>query len=138
MRISPQMIPAARYSPCGVIYDQWLSARKVCVIGAGTMGSGIAALLANIGFDVTLLDRTQEATEEAFDRARQARPSHFYTADVAEKIRLGSIRDNLEWAAEADWICEAIIEKMDAKRALFAELEPLVSPTTAITTNTSG
>lgn len=102
------------------------------------MGSGIAALLANIGFEVTLLDLTQESVEQAFERARQARPPHFYTQSAAESIRLGSIRDNLDWAAEADWVCEAIIEKMDAKRALFAELEPLLPASTAITTNTSG
>jgi len=60
------------------------------------MGSGIAAFLANIGFEVTLLDLTQEAVEQGFERARQARPPHFYTDEAAESIRLGSIRDNLE------------------------------------------
>jgi 3-hydroxyacyl-CoA dehydrogenase len=121
-----------------VKYDHWISARKVCVIGAGTMGSGIAAHLANIGFEVSLLDRTQESVEEAFDRARHQRPPHFFTPAAADAIRLGSIQDNLEWAAEADWICEAIIEKIDAKRALFAELDQIVPESTAITTNTSG
>jgi len=102
------------------------------------MGSGIAALLANIGFEVTLLDLTQESVEQGFERARQARPPHLYTEEVAESIRLGSIRDNLDWAQESDWVCEAIIEKADAKRALFAELDPMLSEKTAITTNTSG
>jgi 3-hydroxyacyl-CoA dehydrogenase len=102
------------------------------------MGSGIAAHLANIGFDVTLLDLTHESVEQGFERARQARPPHFYCQHRADSIRLGSIQENLEWAAEADWVCEAIVEKMDAKRALFAELDPLLPESTMITTNTSG
>lgn len=119
-------------------YEKWLDARKVCVIGAGTMGSGIAALLANIGFEVTLLDLTQQSVDDAFERSKGVRPPHFYTPLAAESIRLGSIHENLDWAAEADWVCEAIIEKMDAKRALFAELDQLLPADTAITTNTSG
>lgn len=122
----------------GVSYDHWLDARKVCVIGAGTMGSGIAALLANVGFEVSLLDLTLDSAEEAFDRARQARPPHFYTAQAAEAVRLGSITHNLDWAFGADWVCEAIIEKMDAKRVLFAELDGNLRDMGMITTNTSG
>ena len=102
------------------------------------MGSGIAAHLANIGFDVTLLDLTQEAAEQGYERARQQKPPHFYTLKAAESIRLGSIEQDLEWAAEADWVCEAIVEKLDAKRTLFAELDSLLSPTAMISTNTSG
>lgn len=119
-------------------YEHWSSIHKVCVIGAGTMGSGIAAHLANLGFQVTLLDLTEESVQAAFDRAKSARPPHFFLPETAQKIRLGSITNNLEWAAQADWVCEAIVEKMDAKRALFAQLDGLLPETTAITTNTSG
>lgn len=119
-------------------YEHWSSAQKVCVIGAGTMGSGIAAHLANLGFQVTLLDLTEESVAAAFDRAKCARPPHFYLPETADTIRLGSIRDNLLWATEADWVCEAIIEKMDAKRALFEQLDAALPESTAITTNTSG
>lgn len=121
-----------------VDYGHWRSIRKVCVIGAGTMGSGIAAHLANLGFEVTLLDLTMDSVRTAFDRARTARPPHFFVSDTADKIRLGSIQENIEWAAEADWVCEAIIEKLDAKRALFEQLDGMIAETTAITTNTSG
>lgn len=102
------------------------------------MGSGIAAHLANLGFDVTLLDLNAQSTREAFERARRARPPHFYLSGTAETVRLGSIEENLEWVSEADWVCEAIIEKMDAKKALFDKIDPLLKPNAAITTNTSG
>jgi len=102
------------------------------------MGSGIAAHLANLGFQVTLLDLTADSAREAFERAKRARPPHFFVAETAEKIRLGSVQENLAWAAEADWVCEAIIEKIEAKKALFEKLDGLILDATAITTNTSG
>lgn len=119
-------------------FDGWQSAQRVCVIGAGTMGSGIAAHLANLGFDVTLLDLSLESVHIAFDRARVARPPHFYIPETADSIRLGSIRDNLDWVKEADWVCEAIVEKLAAKQSLFEQIEPLLRPDAMITTNTSG
>jgi len=112
--------------------------RRVCVIGAGTMGSGIAAHLANLGFEVTLLDMTPASTRAAFDRAIHQRPPHFYVPGTAQTIRLGSIAENLEWVGEADWVCEAIIERLDAKRALYQQIEPLIGPDALISTNTSG
>ena len=111
---------------------------KVCVIGAGTMGSGIAAHLANVGFQVTLLDATDDSIRACFDRAKAARPPHFYIKQTADTIRLGSIESNLDWVSEADWICEAIVEKLELKRALFEKLEPLIAPDALISTNTSG
>lgn len=102
------------------------------------MGSGIAAHLANLGFQVTLLDLTDESVHLAFDRAKAARPPHFFLPETADTIRTGSIDRNLDWALEADWICEAIVEKMEAKQALYEQLDGRMSETTAITTNTSG
>ncbi|MBX3097789.1 MAG: hypothetical protein KF812_13115, partial [Fimbriimonadaceae bacterium] len=110
----------------------------VCVIGAGTMGSGIAAHLANLGFQVTLLDATAESARAAFDRAKRARPPHFYVSQTADNIRLGSVDQDLGWAAEADWICEAIIEKLEPKRNLFERLDGLIRSDAYVTTNTSG
>lgn len=111
---------------------------KVCVIGAGTMGSGIAAHLANIGFQVTLLDVTDESVRSAFDRAKSVRPPHFFIKQTADLIRLGSIDRNLDWIGEADWVCEAIVEKLDLKRALFEKIDSIVAPDALISTNTSG
>lgn len=119
-------------------YDTWMRARKVCVLGAGTMGSGIAAHLANIGFEVTLLDVSRDSAEAGLGRARKARPPHFYVSDRANTIRLGGISDNLGWVTEADWVCEAVVEKMDVKRDLFAALEDVLQPGAMISTNTSG
>jgi len=112
--------------------------RQVCVIGAGTMGSGIAAHLANLGFSVTLLDMTPESVKAAFDRATQQKPPHFYVPGTAQTIRLGSIAENLDWVSEADWVCEAIVEKLDAKRALFESIEARLRPDALVSTNTSG
>ena len=111
---------------------------NVCVIGAGTMGSGIAAHLANIGFQVTLLDVSDESIRTCFDRAKVARPPHFYIKQTADTIRLGSVDKNLDWVAEADWVCEAIVEKLDIKKSLFEKLEPFIAPDALISTNTSG
>lgn len=119
-------------------YDGWKSTNKVCVVGAGTMGSGIAAHLANLGFEVTLLDATPESVQDAFSRAKSARPPHFFLPETANAIRLGSVRDNLDWIREAGWVCEAIVEKLDAKRALFEQLEGQLAPDAMVSTNTSG
>lgn len=119
-------------------YESWIHARRVCVLGAGTMGSGIAAHLANLGFEVTLLDISREAAEAGLDRARKAKPPHFYINDRANRIRLGGINDNLGWVTEADWVCEAVVEKLGIKRDLFAALEDVLQPHAMISTNTSG
>lgn len=119
-------------------YDGWSSARNVCVIGAGTMGSGIAAHLANLGFEVSLLDISPDSAREGFSRAKGARPPHFYLGETADRVRLGNIRENLEWVREADWVCEAIIEKLEPKRRLFEDIEPFLRPDAMISTNTSG
>lgn len=102
------------------------------------MGSGIAAHLANQGFQVTLLDLTPDSTRAALDRAKSLRPPHFFDPSIADKIRIGGIDENLAWVSEADWVCEAIIEKLDAKRALYEKIEPFVREDAIISTNTSG
>jgi len=114
------------------------SIRKVCVIGAGTMGSGIAAHLANLGFQVTLLDASQQSVVDSFERAKVAKPPHFMLPETATEIRLGNTTDNLSWIGEADWVCEAIVERTSAKRSLFARIDPILRPDAFISTNTSG
>lgn len=112
--------------------------RNVVVIGAGTMGSGIAAHLANLGFDVSLLDLTVDSAKAGFEKARKARPPHFYVSETADTVRLGSIAGDIQWVRNADWVCEAIIEKLDAKKSLFSLIEPLLREDAYISTNTSG
>lgn len=114
------------------------SSYKVCVIGAGTMGGGIAGHLANLGFQVMLLDASPESAVAGLDRLRAARPPHLYTPDHASRIRVGSIDAQLGWVSEADWVCEAIVEKADAKKGLYALIEPHIRPDAFVSTNTSG
>src|SRR5580700_9161611 len=85
------------------------SVNTVCVIGAGTMGAGIAAHLRNLGFTVTLLDSTQQLAIDGLSRARLATPPAFFIPDQAGEIRLGNTLEHLEWAGECDWVCEAIV-----------------------------
>jgi 3-hydroxyacyl-CoA dehydrogenase len=111
---------------------------KVCIIGAGTMGSGIAAHMANLGHSVTLLDRTRSEARAAFARARETRPPHFRLDATADLIRLGGADEDLQAVAEADWVCEAVVEKLGVKKAIFALIEPILKPQAMISTNTSG
>ncbi|MBA3725446.1 MAG: enoyl-CoA hydratase/isomerase family protein [Armatimonadetes bacterium] len=119
-------------------YDSWMNAHRVAVMGAGTMGSGIAAHLANLGFDVTLFDLARETAQAGLDRAGQNRPPHFYGQDAVHRVRVASLADDLIALRDADWVCEAIIEKMDAKRALYEAIEPVLRDDAMISTNTSG
>lgn len=103
------------------------------------MGSGIAAHLANLGFDVLLYDLSRESAQSAFDRAKAAKPPHFFLPETANKIQILGIETDLDQLAGVDWVCEAIIEKLDAKKALFEKLDSgLLDDRVAITTNTSG
>lgn len=112
--------------------------KNVCVIGAGTMGCGIAAHLANLGFRVTLLDLSRESAAAALERTVANRPPHFYISETAKTINTGSISDDIEWVRDADWICEAIVEKLEEKKSLFRSIQHLIRPEAMVTTNTSG
>ena len=115
-----------------------MNAQKVAVMGAGTMGSGIAAHLANLGFEVTLYDLTHESAQAGLDRALRARPAHFYDQDSAKRVRLASFAEDLIGVRGADWVCEAIVENLQAKRELYEAIEPVLREDAMVTTNTSG
>lgn len=126
--------------------------KRAAVIGAGIMGAGIAALLANVGIPVTLLDvvpadakdstdRTarDRITQAGLERAIKAKPaSAFFTPKNVELVTVGNIEDHLARVGEADWIVEAVFEQLDVKRDLYARIEPLRRPGSIITSNTSG
>src|SRR5688500_9645550 len=97
----------------GTIYANWPQAHRVCVIGAGTMGAGIAAHLANLGFQVCLLDVSRESATEGLARAKAAKPPHFYVNDRAAEIEVAGLRDGTDLISRADWVCEAIVEKLE-------------------------
>jgi 3-hydroxyacyl-CoA dehydrogenase len=119
---------------------------KLGIVGAGSMGSGIAALAASAGVPVVLLDVPGAAGDEnrsapaaeGVKRALKARPAAFMDADRASLIRTGNTGDDLPLLAGCDWIVEAIVEQPGPKRDLYARLEPLLEETAVVSSNTSG
>jgi 3-hydroxyacyl-CoA dehydrogenase len=118
--------------------------RKVAVLGAGTMGAAIAAHCANAGLEVDLLDMAPDdddndaVVEAGFERMRKARPAALMADEVADRIRTGNFEDDFERVGEADWIVEAIIEKLEPKRELMQRVEETAKEDAIISTNTSG
>ncbi|CAN5743393.1 3-hydroxyacyl-CoA dehydrogenase/enoyl-CoA hydratase family protein [soil metagenome] len=112
--------------------------QSAAVLGAGTMGAQIAAHLANAGLPVLLLDVTAEAARAGLDRARTIKPDPFFLPDTSGRIRTGSFDEGLAEAGQADWIIEAVVEKLDVKQALLGRLAPHLGPRTIVSTNTSG
>lgn len=129
--------------------DMTRSIRKVAVLGAGVMGSGIAAHCANAGIPVVLLDIVppngpstgpgrNAFASGALDKLKKAKPAAFMHARNAALVSVGNFDDDLGKVADADLVVEAIVEKLEVKRALFAKLESLLAPHAAIASNTSG
>ncbi|MGR3491197.1 MAG: 3-hydroxyacyl-CoA dehydrogenase NAD-binding domain-containing protein [Shimia sp.] len=111
--------------------------KNIAVIGAGTMGSGIAGQIANAGHDVLLLDLTTEATEYALERLAKSDPPPLHSKACLGRIKTGTIDGDFDKLAECDWVVEAIVERLDLKRALYARLEETVGPDCLVTSNTS-
>lgn len=112
--------------------------RSAAVLGAGTMGAQIAAHLANAGVPVLLLDLTAAAAAEGLKRAAALKPSPFFTRDVAALITTDGFDAGLPAAAAADWVVEAIVERLDVKQALFAKIDAVRRADTIVSSNTSG
>jgi 3-hydroxyacyl-CoA dehydrogenase len=112
--------------------------RRVAVLGAGTMGAAIAAHAANAGLAVDLLDLDREAVQGGFERMLVARPAALASPRLAERIRLGTFEEDLDRLAEADWVVEAIVERLEPKQELLARVEKAVGPAAVVTSNTSG
>lgn len=120
--------------------------RKVAVMGAGVMGSGIACHLANAGLQVLLLDlpdpndaRNRNASvNRLLQQTLQSKPSPLFRKDLAIRIDTGNFEDDLHRLADCDWIIEVIVERIDIKASLFERVEKYRRPGTIITTNTSG
>ena len=118
--------------------------RKVAVLGAGTMGAAIAGHCANAGLEVDLLDIAPDdddknaVVEAGFDRMKNARPAALMAENVADRIRIGNFEEHFGRVGEADWIVEAIIEKLEPKRELMQRVEDTAKENAIISTNTSG
>jgi 3-hydroxyacyl-CoA dehydrogenase len=124
---------------------------KAVVLGAGTMGSRIAAHFANAGLPCILLDivppnlpaaapgaERHRIVRAGLDAAKKSKPAAFFTPAFAEKIAMGNFEDDLARCAEADWIIEVVAENLEIKRKLLARVAEFRKPGAIVTTNTSG
>ena len=118
--------------------------QTIAVIGAGTMGAGIAAQIANAGQNVFLLDLPSDDTDDpntlanaAISRLKTSEPPQLFTKSHAERIIPANIRDDMDKLAQCDWIIEAVVEKIDIKKALYHDLAGIIRPDCVLTSNTS-
>lgn len=118
--------------------------RRIGIVGAGTMGAGIAALAASGGVPVVLLDipatgdDPSAPAKKGLQRQLKARPPAFMDMDRAALIRTGNTRDDLAVLGDCDLVIEAIIEQLEPKKELYARLESVRKPETIVASNTSG
>ena len=118
--------------------------RKVGVVGAGVMGAGIAAHITNAGVPVVLLDIVPEGAEkrdalaeDAVKKLLKADPAAFMHKRNAKLITTGNIEDHLDRVADCDWIIEAVIEKVEAKHAIYGKIDAVRKPGSIVSSNTS-
>ena len=132
---------------------------RAAVLGAGTMGAAIAAHLANAGIPALLLDVVpSELTEEekrqglgldhpqvrnrivcqGWQRCLKARPANLFSQRLAGLVEFGNLEDDFQRLAEADWIIEAVVERLEVKIPLMERIEAVRKPGSIVSTNTSG
>lgn len=126
--------------------------QKVAVLGSGVMGSGIACHLANIGLDVLLLDivpfdikeedQNKKAVRNsivdgALKAAINSKPAPLYDKSFANRITTGNFTDDMHRIADADWIIEVVIERLDIKHKIYAQVEEHRKAGSLVSSNTS-
>ncbi|MBL6986107.1 MAG: enoyl-CoA hydratase/isomerase family protein [Methylobacter sp.] len=118
--------------------------KKVAVIGAGVMGAGIAAHIANAGIPVYLLDiipkegnNRNSIAEAAITKMLKTEPAPFMHKNNARLVTPGNIEDHLDWLIDVDWVIEAVIENPAIKKSLYQKLDGICRPDTLISSNTS-
>lgn len=127
------------------------SIRKAAVIGSGTMGGGIATVLAGVGIPTVLLDIPAKDTqpgdspkkrnalvENNLKALQKMRPPQLFSDSVLNNITIGNIDDNLDMIETADWVIEVVVENLEIKRSLMAKVAEHLKPQAIISTNTSG
>lgn len=118
--------------------------RRAAVIGAGSMGAGIAAHLASAGIPTLLLDIPSNEgprnalAQKGLERVLKSRPPGFLCPENAHLITLGNTEDDLAKLAEVDWVIEAILENLEVKQEMLKKLEAVVGPNTIVSSNSSG
>ena len=111
--------------------------KKVVIIGSGTMGRGIAAHLCNANVPVTLLDLTTEISTNARDRIFKSRPPLLIDKSKINNIRVGNITDDFDMVKEADWIVEAVVERIDIKHQIYDKIFKSRKDGAIVSSNTS-
>ena len=111
--------------------------KKVVVIGSGTMGSGIAAHLCNANIPVTLLDLKTEISEQARDRIHKSKPPLLLDKSKINNIKVGNILDNFNEVKEADWVVEAVVERIDIKHDIYQKIFKERKKGAIVSSNTS-
>ena len=120
-----------------------MAIERAAVIGAGLMGSGIAAQIANAGVPVLLLDIVRDPNDRssvaksAIDKLLKADPAPLMSKAAAKLITPGNTEDDLDKLKDVDWIVEAVIEKLDIKQALYQKIEPHRKKGSVVSSNTS-
>lgn len=126
--------------------------KKVAVLGSGVMGSGIACHLANVGMEVLMLDilpqdldaakaklpqERNRVANSALLAAIKSKPAPLFAKAFAQRIKIGNFEDDFEKIAEADWIIEVVIERLDIKQSIFEKVEQYRKPGSLVSSNTS-
>ena len=111
--------------------------KKVVIIGSGTMGSGIAAHLCNANIPVTLLDLKTEISEKARDKIYKSRPPLLIDKSKIKNINVGNINDDFDLVKEADWIVEAVVERIDIKHNIYEKIFKTRKEGAIVSSNTS-
>jgi 3-hydroxyacyl-CoA dehydrogenase len=111
---------------------------SVAVLGAGTMGAQIALHCANAGIPALLLDLTAELARAGLDNARRLKPDPQFMPDVHRLVTTAGFDDGFSHLSKADWIVEAVVERLDIKQQLFAKVESARRPGAIVSSNTSG
>src|SRR3974377_288979 len=119
--------------------------RSVAVLGAGTMGSRIAAHFANAGIPAVLLDivipnqpHRNAAAVKGIQNASLHKPAAFFTEHALTLVKPGNFEDNLDWLSQCDWVIEAVVENLELKRSLWARADKVWRRGAILSTNTSG
>ncbi|MBM3520027.1 MAG: 3-hydroxyacyl-CoA dehydrogenase, partial [Alphaproteobacteria bacterium] len=110
---------------------------KVAVIGAGVMGAGIAAQVANAGYPALLLDMTEELARTAREQLGRRTPQAFMHPSAERLVTARGLAEGLTELATCDWIIEAVIEDADVKRGLYRRIAPHMASHAALSSNTS-
>mgnify|MGYP001322645425 FL=1 len=111
--------------------------KNVVVIGSGTMGSGIAAHLCNANVPVTLLDLKTEISEKARERIYKSRPPLLIDKSKINNIKVGNINDNFDVVKDADWVVEAVVERIDIKHQIYEKIFKVRKEGAIVSSNTS-